>query len=431
VTATGERRTMRRNIRDLPRPAWFLVAGNFVNWFASFAIVFLVLYLTRRGYSFAAAGVAVASYGIGEMITGGLAGHLADRIGRRNTMAISMFASAAATLALYFVHGYGLILAVAFIAGAATEGWRPASRALMADVVPEGQRVTAFALVRLAGNLGIAVGSAVAGFLADRSFLWVFVTDAATSAVFGAFILLALPQGRVTRRAEEQERGGYRNILADRAFVMFLVSSAVISFVYFQGQSASLPLHVVRISHLAPSDFGLLLALNGLLVVALELPISAFTMHRPPRLMIALGFLLVGLGFGLTALAHTLPSLMATVVIWTLGEMVAAPVGYAYVADIAPEHLRGRYQGLYGVFWGTGSVTGPAIGTWLLAQSVTGFWALCGALGLVASLMVLAGRPPGRHVRGRVKVVVPHTEPAIVAPVPEVAPVAAESSAQL
>jgi MFS family permease len=431
VTATGERRTMRRNIRELPRPAWFLVAGHFVNWFASFAIVFLVLYLTRRGYSFAAAGVAVAAYGIGEMITGGLAGHLADRIGRRNTMAISMFASAAATLALYFVHGYGLILAVAFIAGAATEGWRPASRALMADVVPEGQRVTAFALVRLAGNLGIAGGSAVAGFLADRSFLWVFVTDAATSAVFGAFVLLALPQGRVTGRAEERERGGYRNILADRAFVMFLVSSAVISFVYFQGQSASLPLHVVRISHLAPSDFGLLLALNGLLVVALELPISAFTMHRPPKLMIALGFLLVGLGFGLTALAHTLPTLMATVVIWTLGEMVAAPVGYAYVADIAPEHLRGRYQGLYGVFWGTGSVTGPAIGTWLLAQSVTGFWALCGALGLVASLMVLAGRPPGRHVRGRVKVVVPHTEPAILAPVPGEAPVAAESPAQL
>ncbi|HEY3210514.1 MAG TPA: MFS transporter [Actinomycetota bacterium] len=413
---------MRRNIRDLPRPAWFLVAGHFVNWFASFAIVFLVLYLTKRGYSFAAAGTAVAVYGIGEMLTGGLAGHLADRIGRRSTMAISMFASAAATLALYFVHTYAAILVVAFLAGMATEGWRPASRALMADVVPEGQRVTAFALVRLAGNLGIAGGSAVAGFLADRSFLWVFVTDAATSAVFGALVLVALPAGRVTHRAEERELGGYRIILADRAFVMFLLSSAVISFVYFQGQSASLPLHVVRISHLQPSDFGLLLALNGLLVALLELPISSITMHRPPKAMIALGFLLVGLGFGLTAAAHTLPSLLFTVAIWTLGEMVAAPVGYAYVADIAPDHLRGRYQGLYGVFWGTGSVTGPAIGTWLLAQSVTGFWFLCGVLGLVAALVVLAGRPA---YRPRHAIMVPHSEPAIVAPVPE------DSSVQL
>jgi MFS family permease len=420
VKATGERRTMRRNIRELPRPAWLLVAGHFVNWFASFAIIFLVLYLTKRGYSFAEAGTAVAAYGIGEMITGGLAGHLADRIGRRNTMAVSMFASAASTLALYFVHTYAAILVVAFVAGVATEGWRPASRALMADVVPEGQRVTAFALVRLAGNLGIAGGSAVAGFLADRSFLWVFVADAATSTAFGAFVLLAFPQGRVTHRAEEREQGGYRTILADRAFVMFLLSSAVISFVYFQGQSASLPLHVVRISHLAPSDFGLLLALNGLLVVLLELPISSLTMHRPPKLMIALGFLLVGLGFGLTATAHTLPTLFMTVAIWTLGEMVAAPVGYAYVADIAPDHLRGRYQGLYGVFWGTGSVTGPAIGTWLLARSVTGFWFLCGILGLVAALIVLAGRPAQRRLEEAV--VVPPSEPTIMAPVPEDSP---------
>jgi MFS family permease len=415
VHATGERRTMRQNIKDLPRAAWILVAGNFINWFASFAIVFLVLYLTKRGYSFAAAGAAVAAYGVGEMITGGVAGHLADRIGRRTTMAISMFASAAATLALYFVQSYWAILLVAFLAGAATEGWRPASRALMTDVVPEGQRVTAFALVRLAGNLGIAVGSVVAGFLADRSFLWVFVTDAATSAAFGLIVLVGLPRGRLTPRAEERERGGYGLILRDRAFVMFLLASAVISFVYFQGQSASLPLHVVRVSHLAPSAFGFLLALNGLLVVLLELPISSITMHRSPRRTIALGFLLVGLGFGLTGGAHSLPALFGTVAIWTLGEMIAAPVGYAYVADIAPDHLRGRYQGLYGFFWGTGSVTGPAIGTWLLAQSVTGFWVLCGVLGCVAALMVLAGRPSGRHVRGHM--VVPETEPAILAPV--------------
>ena len=414
--SNGERRTMRRNIKELPRPAWFLVAGHFVNWFASFAIIFLVLYLTKRGYSFAAAGTAVAAYGLGEMITGGVAGHLADRIGRRNTMVLSMFGSSVATLALYFVHSYGAILVVAFLAGMATEGWRPASRALMADVVPEGQRVTAFALVRLAGNLGIAGGSVVAGFLADRSFFWVFVTDAFASAAFGILALIALPSGRITRREEEQDMGGYRSILADRAFLMFLLSSLVISFVYFQGQSGSLPLHVVRVSGLPPSDFGLLLALNGILVVLLELPISSVTMHRPPKQMISLGFLLVGLGFGLTATARTLPTLLITVAVWTLGEMIAAPVGYAYVADIAPEHLRGRYQGLYGVFWGTGSVTGPALGTWLLAQSVTGFWFLCGILGLAAALLVLAGRPAGRAASA---VIVPATEPTILQPIPE------------
>jgi MFS family permease len=387
------RRTMRRNIRDLPGPAWFLVGGNFINWFASFAIVFLVLYLTERGYSFAEAGTAVAAYGLGEMLASVLAGHLADRIGRRNTMAVSMFASAATIFALYFVEAYALVLGVAFLAGVATESWRPASRALMADLVPQGQRVTAFALVRFAGNLGIAAGSAVAGFLANQSFFWVFVSDAATSTVFGLVTLIALPHGRRVAKVEEGERGGYRSVLSDRAFLVFLLASVLISFVYFQGQGATLPLHVVEVSGLTPADFGLLLSLNGILVVLLELPISSFTMRRPPKRMLAIGFLLVGLGFGLVAVAESMALLAVTVVIWTLGEMVAAPVGYAYVADMAPEHLQGRYQGLYGLFWGTGSVTGPALGTFLFGVSVKGLWTLCGALGLLAALLILATRP--------------------------------------
>src|SRR5204863_1330894 len=82
----AERRTMRRNIRELPAAAWVLVAGNFVNWFASFAITFLTLFLTRRGFSVPQAGVALAAYGGGELAAAGLGGHLADRIGRRTTM---------------------------------------------------------------------------------------------------------------------------------------------------------------------------------------------------------------------------------------------------------------------------------------------------------------------------------------------------------
>lgn len=384
---------MRRNIKDLPRPAWFLVAGNFINWFASFAIVFLVLYLRDQGYSFAEAGTAVAAYGLGEMLAGGLAGHLADRMGRRTTMAASMFASAATILAIYFARSYAVILVVAFLAGVATESWRPASRALMADLIPHGQRVTAFALVRFAGNLGIAGGSAVAGFLANQSFLWVFMTDAATSTVFGILTLVALPEGRKTHREEEAEQGGFRSVLSDRAFLIFLLASVLISFVYFQGQGATLPLQVVEVNGLTPAHFGLLLSLNGILVVLLELPISSLTMRRPPKQMIALGFLLVGLGFGLIAVADSMAMLAVTVVIWTLGEMVAAPVGYAYVADLAPEHLRGRYQGLYGLFWGTGSVTGPFLGTILFAASATALWVTCGVIGAVAALLVLAIKP--------------------------------------
>ncbi|HXF58027.1 MAG TPA: MFS transporter [Actinomycetota bacterium] len=386
---------MRRNLRELPAAAWFLVAGNFINWFASFAIVFLVLYLTRRGFTVAQAGTAVAAYGLGEMLAGGLAGHLADRLGRRTTMAVSMFSGAATVMALYFVQPYPAIVAMAFLAGVATETWRPASRALMADLVPEGQRVTAFATVRLAGNLGAAAGSAAAGFLADHSFLWVFLSDALTSTIFGLIAVFLLPRGRRTRREEEVETGGYRAVFRDPPFLAFLVGTMLVAFVYFQSQ-ATLPLHVVHELGLANADFGLLLSLNGILVVLFELPVSSLTMRFSPRPMISLGFLLVGLGFGLTAVADSMPLLLLTVAIWTLGEMVAAPVSYAYVADVAPEHLRGRYQGAYGIFFGSASIVGPALGTFVFSRAPTTFWAGCALLGAVAAALPVLGRPRRR-----------------------------------
>jgi MFS family permease len=383
--------TLRSNLRVLPRPAWFLIGGAFVNRFASFAVVFLVLHLTRLGNSIERAGLVVAVWGAGEVLASLAGGHLADRIGRRATIVLSMLASAAAMVAISQVHSYGGIVPIAFLAGLASEMYRPAGGALMADLVPEGQRVSAFAALRFAVNLAIAAGAAVAGFLANHSISWVFLSDAATSVLFAIIALAALPPGRRTGRDEEGDLGGYRGALRDRAFFLFLLSSMLAAFVYFQQQS-TLPLHV-RAAGLSNADFGLLLSLNGVLVVAFELPLSAFTMRQPVRAMIALGFLLVGLGFGLTAVAHSLAVLMLTVAIWTLGEMVGAPIGYAYVADIAPEHLRGRYQGLYGLCWSSGTVTAPALGAALFARTPTGLWMLCGALGAISAWLAWGGRP--------------------------------------
>ena len=405
----GQRRTMRRNIRELPKPAWILIGGNFINWFASFAITFLVLYLTRRGVSFAKAGAAVAAFGAGGMVAGVLGGQLADRVGRRTTMAVSMFTSAAAVLLLYYVHDYAIILVMALVVGLATDTWRPASRALMADVVPEGQRVTAYALVRFFGHVGFAAGAALAGFLAQHHIVWVFWSDAATSVLFGVLAWTALPEGRRSTRAEDLERGGYRAVVNDRAFVLLFLASALVAFVYTQ-QNTTLPLHVVGPAGLTASDFGLLLALNGILVIALELPISALTMRRPPKEMISLGFLFFGIGFGLTAVAHSELALLGTVAIWTLGEMVSAPIAYAYLADIAPDHLRGRYQGLYELSWGIGGVAGPALGALVFASSPTGLWALCGLMGALAATLILA-TPTHRASTIDPTIVLPKVEP--------------------
>jgi MFS family permease len=395
-----ERRTLRAGIRSLPGPVWILCAGSFVNRFGSFVAVFLVLYLREKGYSIPEAGFVVSLYGAGNVVAAAVGGLVADRLGRRNAIAISMFSSAATLLALSQADEIVLIGGLTILAGLTGEMYRPASAALLADLVPAGQRLPAFALNRLAINLGFAAGPATAGLLADRSFTYLFVGDALTSLVFGILALAALPEGVRTRRGDERRGEGIRTIARDRAFVFFLVSSILGAFVYFQS-NATFPLHVKE-SGLSNADYGLLISLNGLAIVLLELPFTSITQRYPAIPTLAVGSILVGLGFALNAWAESLAALAFTVLIWTIGEIVYAPVASAYVADIAPVHLRGRYQGAWGLMWGLAFMLGPGLGAAFFAWNGDAFWLFCGVLGVLSAGLLLAGsRTPGSRTRSQ------------------------------
>jgi MFS family permease len=389
-----ERRTLREGIRSLPGPVWILCAGSFVNRFGSFVAVFLVLYLREKGYSIAEAGFVVSLYGAGNVMAAAVGGLVADRLGRRNAIAISMFTSAATLLALSQADEIVLIGALTILAGLTGEMYRPASAALLTDLVPAGQRLPAFALNRLAINLGFAAGPATAGLLADRSFTYLFVGDALTSLVFGALALAALPEGVRARRGDERRGEAIRTIARDRAFLFFLVSSILGAFVYFQA-NATFPLHVKE-NGLSNADYGLLISLNGLAIVLLELPFTSITQRFPAIPTLAVGSILVGLGFALNAWAESLAALAFTVLIWTIGEIVYAPVASAYVADIAPVHLRGRYQGAWGLMWGLAFMLGPGLGAVFFAWNGDAFWLFCGVLGALSAGLLLAGSSPPR-----------------------------------
>ncbi len=389
----GPRPTLRENLRALPPAAWVLFAGTFVNRLGTFVLPFITLYLTSRRFSVPQAGLAVAMYGIGgfgAQIVGGL---LTDRIGRRNAIGFSMLGAAALTLVLWqsttLVAIYPVMVLLAFVA----ELHRPAAQALITDVVPSEGRVAAFATFRLAINIGWACGLALGGLLADRSFDYLFIGDAATSAAFGVISLIALPHGMRTSRHEERHlHGATRTILADRGFLLFLGSVLIGATIYMQNVS-TFPLHV-QAAGFSTSVYGTLQALNGVIVVLLELPITSWTGRRSRTHMIALGTVLIGLAFASLIVARSIPALAAMVLIWTLGEIIASPVSSAFVADRSPEHTRGRYQASLGVMFALGAVVGPTIGTLTYEFSPDVLWIGCGVAGMLAAALALAA---GRH----------------------------------
>ena len=378
--------SLKENLRALPRGAWVLFFGTFLNKFGTFVVPFLAIYMTRLGYSIAQAGLPIASYGIGTLGACLLGGTLADRIGRRKTIVLSMFSAAMAMLCLSRARGLPMIILFSGIAGLTGELYRPASSALLADLVPAGQRVTAYAAYRMSFNAGWAFGPATAGLLAKKSFTFLFVGDAATSVLYGVVAWFALPAGRRGARAAGSLMETYRVLRDDKRLRQVVCACLVIGLVFVQAFS-TMSLEITG-SGFSPATYGLVISFNGLLVVLCELPLTTITKHFAARRVIALGFLLIGLGFASNLLVRTLPLLFLTTCTFTLGEMISMPVTGAYVADLAPESRRGLYMGTYGMVWAASFVFGPTLGTYLFAINHHALWLSCGALGILAAILI-------------------------------------------
>ena len=226
--------TLLASLRALPRPAWILFFGTFLNKFGTFVLPFLTLYLTRQGYSLGDAGMAIGAYGVGTLLASALGGHLADTIGRRQTIVLSMFSAAVTMLLLSQAHSLGAIVVLTAVAGLASELYRPASSALLADLVPAGQRLTAFSAYRMAFNAGWAFGPATAGFLAERGYFWLFVGDAATSVLFGLVAFCALPRGASGRESQSKWLEALEVLRGDRKFQQLLLAAFAIGLVFLQ-----------------------------------------------------------------------------------------------------------------------------------------------------------------------------------------------------
>ena len=380
-------KSLRENLRSLPPAAWILLGGTFINRFGTFVVPFLVLYLTRSGYSITQAGLAVGAYGAGHVMASMLGGHLADRIGRRHTIVISMFGSAAAMMALSQARAFGMILLFACLAGTAAEMYRPASHALLVDLVGTKQSVFAFGMYRFAVNLAFAAGPATAGFLADRSFFYLFLGDAVTSVVYGIIAIVALPHGLRSDMKGERPGEAIRLAATNRPFLLLLSATFLLTLVDFQ-LGSTFALHVKALG-LPLRIYGVLVSENGLLIICFELLITNWVQRFRPQPVIALGYFLAGMGFAMTGIARTVPTLAATVVVWTFGEMFSSPMVVGYVAQIAPERYRGRYMGLLTVSWSFGMLFGPPLGTLIFARNPSILWGACGVLGVISATLML------------------------------------------
>jgi predicted MFS family arabinose efflux permease len=394
-----------KDLRHLPRPVWIVSASQLVNRAGSMVLSFLVLYLTREiGFSAEKAGFILFLYGAGAIVSAPLAGRLSDRWGAVPLMRISLSCAGALLLVYPQARSLPLIAAVTIALAMLNEAFRPAAMAFFGETVETARRKSAFAVYRLAINLGMAIGPAVGGILATISFRYLFLCDGATSLaaaiVLSAASLPSRPRGAQATPAQSTTATLVRLSTAahaDLRFLSFLAGVLPVTVIFFQHIS-SMPLFVVRDLGLPPSAFGLLFSLNCLLIVVLEIPLNAATAHWPHRQTLALGAVLSGAGFGAMAFARDFWSLAATVVLWTFGEMLFFPASAAYATDIAPDSRRGEYSGLYTMVFSVAFAIGPWAGTIVLERfGARILWGSTFVLGLIAGALFLRLPEPAAH----------------------------------
>ncbi|MEU9323795.1 MFS transporter [Streptomyces canus] len=382
------RRATRETVSGLPREFWWLWTSTLVNRLGAFVATFMALYLTLdRGYSASYAGLVASLHGLGGVVSSIGAGVMTDRLGRRPTLLVAQSATAASVALLGFMHHPVAIAAVAFLVGMASNASRPAVQAMMADIVRPEDRVRAFSLNYWAINLGFAVSSMAAGFIAEYSYLAGFLIEAAMTAVCAVLVFLKLPESRPTapRTTQASEDVGLGTVLRDRRFMSVVGLSFLVAVIFQQG-SIGLPVAMGE-AGFTPADYGLAIALNGVLIVALQIPVTRFIQDRDPQRLLVVSSLLAGYGFGLTAFAGSVGLFALTVCVWTLGEMINAPTQTGLVVRLSPAHGRGRYQGMYTLSWSVAALVAPLMSGFVIDRfGAEWLWGLCAVVGTVAAV---------------------------------------------
>ncbi|MFI9123312.1 MDR family MFS transporter [Streptomyces bikiniensis] len=385
------RRSARETVSGLPPGFWWLWLSTLVNRTGAFVLTFLSLYLTLElGHSAWFAGLVVALHGLGGVAGSPLGGVLTDRWGRRPTMITMHLAGAACAAALAFVTSAWGIAAVVLLMGVAMQAVRPPINATIADMVPAHDVRRAYALNYWALNLGFAIASLGGGAAAFLGYRTLFVVDAVATVLCAVIVFLRLPETRPDRPAPAEEKSvaepevSTLTVLRDAPFRTLVLLNLLVCLV-FTAPWIGLPLTMAD-QGLSASSYGAVIAVNGVVIVGFQLLVNKLTDKRSPVLLLALSSLLFGLGTGATALAGSSVAFAATVVVWTVGEMIHVPTNAAATARLAPEHARGRYQGVMGMSWAVAGFVAPILaGAVVDGPGPDVLWAATAAIGVLAA----------------------------------------------
>ncbi|PFD97594.1 MFS transporter [Bacillus cereus] len=376
-----------RELQAMDRNVWIRFIGETLNGIAMMMLMpFFALYLKDKVDSLLEVGVIMALSPIAASFGSLIGGRIADIYGRKPIMIFSMASNALLMLGFLFIEGFIPYAILSIFLGLSNSLFHPAASAMVADVTAPDKRTEAYGLLRMGHNIGAAIGPIMGASVVVLSKNLVFIIASSTMLFYALLVLMliqeTMPKAALKERGDtkKESESVWKIVLRDKVLIIYLLAGIIVSMGFSQTEGM-LPLHFdneMKEIFGKNNPYPYLMALNGLLVVLFQFQISKWATDKPVGKTMLYGACLFGIGllfigwlpkwFGESGANATviLITLLVVYAVYTLGEMIMSPVQMTFVANLAPEHLRGTYMGAASLQWITGNAFGPLLGGLLL-----------------------------------------------------------------
>lgn len=389
---------------------WVFAIGRFLSEVGTGCTLFYapIFFVNQVGLSATSVGVALGSASISGIVGRIVGGSLADseHWGRRRTLLLATAISAIGSLVLAGTDNFTILVIGSLISGLGIGFYWPAAEVVVADASQIDNRRETFAIARLADNLGLAIGIALAGFLIAviGSYRWLFVIDAISFLVFFGVVYVGISETEQQQIGESEKIelfASWMAVLSDRRFLVYIAVNIFFT-IYISQIHSTLPLYfknfVIKSSSegFAQTTISVLFAWHLVFAIICQLPVTSILKRCSHTLALTVSAIFWAIGFGLIWVSGTAPSDHLVWVILALGVFAVAIVSYtpsaaSLVTELAPENQRGVYFSINALCWAVGSFIGHPLGGWALDQPeiITNSYWLCFILSVAIALAIL------------------------------------------
>jgi len=389
------KRLLRFNQYDYPTQFWLLFWGMLISTAgASMIWPFLMIYVSEKlDLQMTSVASLMTLNAVAGIFASFIVGPITDRAGRKITMVVGLFATGILYLAMIPAETMFSFAILMTLRGLFNPLYRVGADAMVADLIPEKDRADAYALTRLSKNVGVALGPAVGGFVATASYSYAFWAAAIGLIAFSILVLLyaqeTLPEQSETIHQRNTGINSYKTVFSNKTFIPFIMAftlaqiGSIIVWV-LMGVYAKSNYGIIE------NQYGLIPMTNALMVVFLQMYVTRKTKNNKPLLMLSLGAFLYASGVTSVTFANDFLGFWLSMVIITTGELILVPTATTFVANIAPQNMRGRYMSIFSLSWGVAAGIGPVVGGYLNDNiSPKAIWIGGGVIWLMGALWFL------------------------------------------